>query len=285
MRPTRRTVVPVPARAAFAGYRFRPEVIVLVVRWYPRFGAVLSGCRGAAGRARRRGGLGHGAPVGAAVRAGVGQCGPVRPTPGRRPLAHRRDLPEGRWALGAICIARSASSGRSSTSTRRPAGTARRRAGSFSGRGPPAALCRWRSSDWAPRVSRVLDELWLVAWHQRRAVRKQPGRSGPRAVEASAAASGSNDQPADTLPQGLNATDPAEPPARGTASTSGGAFPATPPPCRPNSMPATLTGAPSLADWFAVNQSCGSRRVGLGRVAGDRPHSPCRPPDERAAAW
>ena len=28
-------------RSAFAGYRFPPEVIVLAVRWYLRFGAVL----------------------------------------------------------------------------------------------------------------------------------------------------------------------------------------------------------------------------------------------------
>jgi transposase, IS6 family len=38
MRLTRRTVLPVPARSAFAGFRFPPEVIVLAVRWYLRFG-------------------------------------------------------------------------------------------------------------------------------------------------------------------------------------------------------------------------------------------------------
>jgi transposase, IS6 family len=38
MRLTRRTVLPVPAHSAFAGFRFPPEVIVLAVRWYPRFG-------------------------------------------------------------------------------------------------------------------------------------------------------------------------------------------------------------------------------------------------------
>jgi transposase, IS6 family len=38
MRLTRRTVVPAPARSAFAGLRFPPELIVLAVRWYPRFG-------------------------------------------------------------------------------------------------------------------------------------------------------------------------------------------------------------------------------------------------------
>jgi transposase-like protein len=38
MRLTRRTVLPVPARSAFAGFRFPREVIVLAVRWYLRFG-------------------------------------------------------------------------------------------------------------------------------------------------------------------------------------------------------------------------------------------------------
>jgi IS6 family transposase len=38
MRLTRRTVLPVPSRSALAGFRFPPEVIVLEVRWYLRFG-------------------------------------------------------------------------------------------------------------------------------------------------------------------------------------------------------------------------------------------------------
>jgi transposase-like protein len=35
IRPTRR---PAPPRSAFAGFRFPPDVIVLAVRWYLRFG-------------------------------------------------------------------------------------------------------------------------------------------------------------------------------------------------------------------------------------------------------
>jgi transposase-like protein len=38
MRLTRQTVLPVPSRSAFAGFRFPPEVIVLAVRWYLRIG-------------------------------------------------------------------------------------------------------------------------------------------------------------------------------------------------------------------------------------------------------
>jgi transposase, IS6 family len=38
MRLTRRTVLPIAARSAFAGFRFPREVIVLAARWYLRFG-------------------------------------------------------------------------------------------------------------------------------------------------------------------------------------------------------------------------------------------------------
>jgi transposase, IS6 family len=38
MRLTRRTVLPAPARSAFTGFRFPPDVIVLAVGWYLRFG-------------------------------------------------------------------------------------------------------------------------------------------------------------------------------------------------------------------------------------------------------
>jgi transposase, IS6 family len=38
MRPHRRRPVPVVQSSAFAGFRFPPEVIMLAVRWYLRFG-------------------------------------------------------------------------------------------------------------------------------------------------------------------------------------------------------------------------------------------------------
>ena len=38
MRLTRRTDLQVPLRSAFVGFRFPPDVIVLAVRWYLRFG-------------------------------------------------------------------------------------------------------------------------------------------------------------------------------------------------------------------------------------------------------
>jgi transposase, IS6 family len=38
MQLSRRAIGPVPSCSAFAGFRFPPEVIVLAVRWYLRFG-------------------------------------------------------------------------------------------------------------------------------------------------------------------------------------------------------------------------------------------------------
>jgi IS6 family transposase len=38
MRPHRSRPVPVVPSSAFAGFRFPPEIIVLAVRWYPRYG-------------------------------------------------------------------------------------------------------------------------------------------------------------------------------------------------------------------------------------------------------
>ena len=38
MRTTRSSRQSIPPRSTFAGFRFPPEVIVLAVRWYLRFG-------------------------------------------------------------------------------------------------------------------------------------------------------------------------------------------------------------------------------------------------------
>ena len=38
MRTTHRSRPSIPARSTFAGFRFPPDVIVLAVRWYLRFG-------------------------------------------------------------------------------------------------------------------------------------------------------------------------------------------------------------------------------------------------------
>jgi hypothetical protein len=65
MRLTRRTVLPVPARSAFAGFRFPREVIVLAVRWYLRFGLSYPDVEELLARAGHRGRPRDGAPVGA----------------------------------------------------------------------------------------------------------------------------------------------------------------------------------------------------------------------------
>lgn len=74
------------------------EVITVAVRWYLRYGAVLPGCGGAAGRTRRRGGSRDRLPVGAAI---YPRCSPGPPA---RP---RQDKPiPGFTALGRSVVER-----------------------------------------------------------------------------------------------------------------------------------------------------------------------------------
>ena len=61
--------VPEVPRSAFKGFRFRPEIVVLAVRWYLRVRTLLPRCRRAPGRAWDRGRSRHGVPVGAALHA------------------------------------------------------------------------------------------------------------------------------------------------------------------------------------------------------------------------
>ena len=81
--------VPVPARGDHAGGALVPAVR-----------AVLPRCGRATGRTRHRGGSRHDLPVGAAVHPGVARRRPPQPARRRGSLVRRRDLPEGRWAVG-----------------------------------------------------------------------------------------------------------------------------------------------------------------------------------------
>jgi IS6 family transposase len=56
MRTANRSRRSIPARSAFAGFRFPPDVIVLAVRWYLRFGLSY---RELAARLAARGSQGH----------------------------------------------------------------------------------------------------------------------------------------------------------------------------------------------------------------------------------
>jgi hypothetical protein len=90
-------------------------------------------------------------------------------------------------AGGFTCTGRLTSSGRSSTCTRRPGGTARRRVSSSGAPGKPRVWCRWRSSPTAHRPTQGPRFAVAGRLAPRRAVREQPGRVRPRAAEAVAA--------------------------------------------------------------------------------------------------
>jgi transposase-like protein len=75
---------------------FQPEVIVLVVRWYLRFGLSYRDVEELL--AERGIDVDHVTvhPLGAAVHPAAARRGLARPTPGRRPLARGRDLASGK---------------------------------------------------------------------------------------------------------------------------------------------------------------------------------------------
>jgi DDE domain len=135
----------VPPRSTFAGFRFRPEVIVLAVRWYLRFGLSYRDVEELL------------AERGIAVDHVTVHRWVLRFTPlladaarfARHRVGDRWHVDEtyvkvaGRW----VYLYRAVDQfGQVSTCTRRPAGTPRRPAGSSTGRGRPLVWCQWRSS-------------------------------------------------------------------------------------------------------------------------------------------
>ena len=162
-------------RSAFAGYRVPPEVITrggpLVLEVRP----VLSGRRGAAGRARGQGRR-DGLPVGPTLRGGVRRGRTSSPAPGR----DRWHVDEAYLTFGgpgATCSGPSNSSGRSTCSSRRggtdrPQGgpSPRRSAalGSRPPRSPPTG------TGWV--YPRVLGDLVPAPFHDVEATRTIPSR-------------------------------------------------------------------------------------------------------------
>jgi hypothetical protein len=110
MRTRRPRPAPI-ARSAFAGFRFPPEVIVVAVRWYLRFGLsyrdveelLIEGGVEVDHVSVYRWVLLHAAP---------GRGGPTVPASGWGPLARGRDLREGRRKVALTSTVRSTSSAR-----------------------------------------------------------------------------------------------------------------------------------------------------------------------------
>jgi transposase-like protein len=165
MRLTRRAVVPVPPRSAFAGFRFPPDVIVLAVRWYLRFGLSYRDVEELL--AERGIEVDH-----VTVHRWVRRFSPLLVDAarfGRHRVGDRWHVDEtyvkvaGRWVYlyravdqGGQVIAVYASARRDSEAARRFFHRAR----STTGVVPVEVI-----TDWAPTYPWVVDELWPAAWH------------------------------------------------------------------------------------------------------------------------
>jgi hypothetical protein len=136
MRLTRRIDLQFLGGSAFAGFRFPPDVIVLAVRWYLRFGLSYRDVEELL--AERGIDVDH-----VTVHRWVRRFAPLLST--RPDSADTGSGTAGTWtrptskspAAGSTCTAPSTSSARSSTYTRPPVATARRPGSSSSKRRPP----------------------------------------------------------------------------------------------------------------------------------------------------
>jgi transposase-like protein len=164
---TRRTVVPTPPHSAFAGFRFPPEVIVLAVRWYLRFGLSYRDVEELL--AERGIDVDH-----VTVHRWVRRFGPLLVDAARfarHRVGDRWHVDEtyvkvaGRWVYLYRAVDQFGQVIDVYTSTRRNAEAARRffqQARTATGVTPAEVI-----TDRAPTYPRVLDEVWPAAWHHR----------------------------------------------------------------------------------------------------------------------
>jgi len=167
MRLTRRAMVPVPSRSAFAGFRFPPEVIVLAVRWYLRFGLSYRDVEELL--AERGIDVDH-----VTVHRWVQRFSPLLADAARfarHRVGDRWQVDEtyvkvaGRWVYLYRAVDQFGQVIDVYASTRRNTEAADRlfeRARTITGVAPVEVV-----TDRAPTYPRVLDELWPAAWHHR----------------------------------------------------------------------------------------------------------------------
>ena len=137
--------------AAFAGFRFPPEVIVVAVRWVPALWAVVPRRRGAARRTRRRRRPRHRVPLGAALHAAAHRRGSALPSRGRGSVVRGRDPCQGR--RGVALRVPGGRPVRSSTSSSPRVATWWRRGASSSGRSASMATRLRLSRTWRRRCA------------------------------------------------------------------------------------------------------------------------------------
>ncbi len=82
----RRSVRESTPRSEFAGFRFPPDVIILAVRWYLRYGLSYRDVEELLAETGHRGRPCHGLSVGAAVYSAADRCGQAVSTRRRRSL-------------------------------------------------------------------------------------------------------------------------------------------------------------------------------------------------------
>ena len=156
---------PVP-RSAFAGFRFPPDVIVLAVRWYLRFGLSYRDVENCSPSAVSRSTT---SPSTGGC-SGSRRCSPRLPAPAATPwvIVGSWTRPTSRWpATGATSTVRSTSSARSSTCSSRHSATPRPPAASSSGPSPRTKITPVEVvTDKAATSPTALGELLPAAWHR-----------------------------------------------------------------------------------------------------------------------
>jgi transposase-like protein len=163
--PIRPTCLQAPPRSAFAGFRFPPEVIVLVVRWYLRFGLSYRDVEELL--AERGIDVDH-----VSVHRWVQRFSPLLANAarfGRHRVGDRWHVDEtyvkvaGRWVYLSRAVDQYGQVIDVYASVRRDTEAARRffqRARNAAGVAPTEVI-----TDRAPTFPRVLDRLWPAAWH------------------------------------------------------------------------------------------------------------------------
>src|SRR3712207_1455443 len=87
-------------RSGFAGFRFPPDVIMLAVRWYLRYGLSYRDVEELLAERGIQVDHGDHLSLGAAVHPAADRCGTPLPARHRGSLVRGRDIPEGRRSVG-----------------------------------------------------------------------------------------------------------------------------------------------------------------------------------------
>ena len=185
MRPRRSRPVPAVPSSAFKGFRFPPEIIVLALRWYLRYGLSYRDVEELLGE---RGIEVDHVTIYRWVQRFMpllaGAAGPCRRTVGDRWFVDETYVKvAGRWRYVYRAVDQHGQIIDVLVSARRDFRAARRFfSAALRAHGEPVEVV----TDWAPALRAAIEELIPAAFQQHRAVREQPRRMRPRAPQVSA---------------------------------------------------------------------------------------------------